>query len=863
MIRKKELNMKDPNSIYWNVPKPSLVISARVLGLNLRLQEKSSMMFSSEIVETVFLLEFTYKKFTWELEKVFKELKEFYHQVMGDSRLRRHIKLLTSKFPPGEDGDLDPMALATRKEMVEKFMIEFVEKLNIDRFKPLDDFIQGTANIRLFLESASLIKRAARRFLARRRRDLHLFQFYSKDLMDFVLILESGIDIFEITVPAESPPKMTSPARPQLGSKSNSAGYVTGPADFRRTTFSRSMSLFETSMKKDILEHSASFYSPEEFDDVAVAEGTEEYSGIPDEQVLWLDVCEDPALSRICIASKVVFEMPKQYEDLRLANGIFLSDIAEVRLGAASVTHLSAPFGELLLHPWIKPEMCVSIVGSERTLDIQLLPEAPGEGVSRQTFVDMLNLLSMQSLGPQEARQRRRFYRKLHLHEFNRNLGEGYLRPPPQMRLTPAEKLDAMHTSDLLCAGIEVEEEALSAYGSSVKLGILPKTLRFHPEERVLSVGPRVPPPEVDTRIVEESHRENCKGCTNNSGSDGATSTESFSSGVIMVENTDNLGERKSAKDQGNLFGDIDYLAEQRRDMLLDDIAEIRPGRVSMAIDSEPDSMALTIVSSGTILCLPIPNKQLRDQLIRRFQLFIEAYRDYECLNSDHPNIFKPDVTDIFEGIPEVEEEFKCEERQSLSGLERKGTNGTDDGRRNSRTPMRLSFGGRRHSFGGPDSAPLAEPIEPRSSLWSGLGFNKRRESENSNQNDDANEAPSPPKAQRSPSFRLSFTAKASYTSKVDTRTSRGLSDSGSWSNGSFLNGLFSPKKGETGTEQSNKFSWQETVQQQQILRRQQILTQSKRAKALNESRRSNSTSGLPSEGTRFSDDEPLKVDFK
>ena len=46
-----------------------------------------------------------------------------------------------------------------------------------------------------------------------------------------------------------------------------------------------------------------------------------------EERMLWLDVSEDPALSRICIAPKEIFELPAEYEDERLANGEALKDV--------------------------------------------------------------------------------------------------------------------------------------------------------------------------------------------------------------------------------------------------------------------------------------------------------------------------------------------------------------------------------------------------------------------------------------------------------------------------------------------------------------------------------------------------------
>jgi hypothetical protein len=89
--------------------------------------------------------------------------------------------------------------------------------------------------------------------------------------------------------------------------------------------------------------------------------------------VLWLDICEEPALSRICLAPREIYSLPKEYEDERLANGIFLSDIAEVRKGAASHA-FRATNHSFSSSPFVfRPDLCCAIIGSERTLSIQFI----------------------------------------------------------------------------------------------------------------------------------------------------------------------------------------------------------------------------------------------------------------------------------------------------------------------------------------------------------------------------------------------------------------------------------------------------------------------------------------------------------
>lgn len=41
----------------------------------------------------------------------------------------------------------------------------------------------------------------------------------------------------------------------------------------------------------------------------------------PENWVVWIDICDEPALSRLCVAPKNIFALPVNCEDERLANG--------------------------------------------------------------------------------------------------------------------------------------------------------------------------------------------------------------------------------------------------------------------------------------------------------------------------------------------------------------------------------------------------------------------------------------------------------------------------------------------------------------------------------------------------------------
>jgi hypothetical protein len=119
------------------------------------------------------------------------------------------------------------------------------------------------------------------------------------------------------------------------------------------------------------------------------------------------------------------------------------------------------------------------------------------------------------------------------------------------------------------------------------------------------------------------------------------------------------------------------HLTPENRYIDIDDISEIRPGKVSPIVDGatsieENDSLFLSIIASETILVLPLPSILVRNNLIRRFQAFLlvspslvwpwppwtsvsyivlsltvvclslQTYKNYESLNQNDPELFRP-----------------------------------------------------------------------------------------------------------------------------------------------------------------------------------------------------------------------------
>ena len=117
------------------------------------------------------------------------------------------------------------------------------------------------------------------------------------------------------------------------------------------------------------------------------------------DQVVWIEMNhKDPGMSRVCVASQEIYDLPQLQEDARLNNGeqnadffsyftyktskilypiyrlfkkkgIYISDIAEVRVGIDS-------FGFRMLHlggvSFDQSNTYVSLIGSERVIYIQV-----------------------------------------------------------------------------------------------------------------------------------------------------------------------------------------------------------------------------------------------------------------------------------------------------------------------------------------------------------------------------------------------------------------------------------------------------------------------------------------------------------
>ena len=283
-----------------------------------------------------------------------------------------------------------------------------------------------------------------------------------------------------------------------------------------------------------------------------------------------------------------------------MLSGIFLSDIAEVRRGTASHGF------KLSKATWIKPTMCVSIVGSERTLDVQFTSE---DEIPRLLFIDMLNLLSMQSLHSNEIKLRHKKYRKvntnMHLKVFNQ-------------KMSPQDIKNGNKMADLLESGIDVDVETYSPYYG---INIKQKLLKYNKAERKLYISDR----GTDKNNEYDDEEPPFDDFGPQGGAAGEDSSPYDEYGSSYDNDSSVLSYASSSVDTPTTEPSSGGLTTHNRGIDIDDISEIRPGKISFCADGGEDLLVLSIIASETVVCLPVSTIKLRNNLINRFHSFIQV----------------------------------------------------------------------------------------------------------------------------------------------------------------------------------------------------------------------------------------------
>jgi len=502
------------------------------------------------------------------------------------------------------------MQLVERREMIELFLKELLCTVDYELYEPLSLFIEANRFISILHHKLKIIIKVFRMNVAKKSLNQRLFRFYSKELLNFVYRLENGIEVMNIDDPHPHPHPHPNPQPQQQQIEDN-----------------------------DDNNNQSYLHNNHNNNNNPLLLSTDD-----DPYVLWLDICEEPGLSRICLAPRSIFELSKDYEDERLANGIFLSDIAEIRRGASSHSfRCSRPRTRRHnIPPYrIEPEKCLSIIGSERTIAIQLTDnDYTNSNNSRLELIDLLSLYSLQSLTSSEIKARGRRFRRLIAH-----FSVKQVLPRGMNNL----RADAERICQLLVHGIDVDEENFSPHFGT---RIVAKHLSYDETTRQLHL--RSPCPSLSPQPQ-----------TSTPPTDNEDDMNSLQDPLQLIQQQPMTRDQQVSIVMPHLSQYDGLLTNnQDRTIDLDDISEVRPGKVSVSVDGSEDLLYVSIIASQSIIVLPVPSLTVRDNLVSRFQAFVTVYRDYQALDCDSPTLFlRPlETADDDDFTPNLGKEYEQEE---------------------------------------------------------------------------------------------------------------------------------------------------------------------------------------------------------
>ena len=309
-------------------------------------------------------------------------------------------------------------------------------------------------------------------------------------------------------------------------------------------------------------------------------------------RVLWLELNKTSyALSLLCVASVKRFKAAKSNKD-------WLSTSYDPRkytiIPLCDIAEVrrgpcSRAFRAFPRQSMIDPKLCLVVVSSVTSMNLQVVARS---GVERDWLLDSLAMLANNSLSHAEARLRGRRWRRYH------NVKTLLRVPRNKVHLSKGRQKEATKMKKLLLGVIDVEEELCEFRGPqrtnmAVPLSISENVLWFDESSRRLFLSSDLKNKDLP------------------------------------------VGERWSP-----------------RGVDIDDIAEIRPGRMSFDVDGNDIEPMLCIIGSETVIRLPMDSVSKRNKLISYFQSFVWMYKNHEFACSDQWAPFRRDDNETMQRSP-------------------------------------------------------------------------------------------------------------------------------------------------------------------------------------------------------------------
>eukprot|EP00603_Paraphysomonas_imperforata_P000406 CAMPEP_0114439080 /NCGR_PEP_ID=MMETSP0103-20121206/14999_1 /TAXON_ID=37642 ORGANISM="Paraphysomonas imperforata, Strain PA2" /NCGR_SAMPLE_ID=MMETSP0103 /ASSEMBLY_ACC=CAM_ASM_000201 /LENGTH=974 /DNA_ID=CAMNT_0001609801 /DNA_START=21 /DNA_END=2945 /DNA_ORIENTATION=- len=573
-------------------------ISIKVQGMNLRGtgQYDGFLWNKKEVFTTDYMVAVTFANFSWTVHLDFEQCKAFLLHVFPSKR-----QLYDETFPKIMDVDDDVFVLVNRKEAMEGFLQEVVNTMDFVVYQPLYKFLCPKYEIQPLLKKITRIQAFIRQFLMQSTMEERLLSFFRLDLKELLSRLKSGVKVALIPACSESAP---------------------GP--LHKKVLYLIENPYEMGLSRlCLISYDEFFHTLEE-----IKANTDRGGLCSPDYVSSLEgvYLSDIAEIRRGMAShnfSVFVDYVEKHNLMQCSSGNGLSSPSSTSTGRSLLSQALADSSSPPLVSTInrssdiplqkvRVEECLSIISFERCLDIQLLDV--DEDHSREWFIDMLSLLSIKSLMASHPPTGNYLEREtvLRLRKWRRvKTNSSYA--------IKNSRSNSRSTSVCSSQGGDFAEMTLSSIG-----GTAAPLSRFPPpnsnlnarrlSEAQLFMEILCESIEIEEERFDEAHRLQLNGTIE-------CNTLWLDPNLMRVY--------IKPTEEGNIdsTGQNENKSRVTRGINVDDISEVRPGKMSFACDGTPYRTSLCLVGSEGTVCLPVDSVDIRNALLRQFQSLVLAYR--------------------------------------------------------------------------------------------------------------------------------------------------------------------------------------------------------------------------------------------
>jgi hypothetical protein len=147
---------------------------------------------------TTFVFELRVGLLQWTVKRTSRDLRRLHEEMSRDFALFRLEDFLNDldETVSRITDSCETMAVVESKEAGELFLAKALQYVDFVTYSPLSLFVDLQSFLQLSYAPATVVQRAFRRYVLRKRRMRLVYKYYSNDLERLITILERGIEVF-------------------------------------------------------------------------------------------------------------------------------------------------------------------------------------------------------------------------------------------------------------------------------------------------------------------------------------------------------------------------------------------------------------------------------------------------------------------------------------------------------------------------------------------------------------------------------------------------------------------------------------------------------------------------------------------